>query len=126
MRLLRIPQPFDHSDWLVGPNIDGFRSRMLAGHRCQLVSRNGHFKSWPYLAEEIAHAVRAHSAVLDGEIVCLDADGCSRFYDLLFRREWPFFLAFDVLSIDGDDLRALPLVQRKRRLARIMPRVDLG
>lgn len=31
-------------------------------------------KSWPYLAEEIAHAVRAHSAVLDGEIVCLDAE----------------------------------------------------
>jgi bifunctional non-homologous end joining protein LigD len=62
--------------------------------------------------------------VLDGEIVCLDDDGCSRFYDLLFRREWPYFLAFDVLSIDGEDLRALPLVQRKRRLTRIMPRVE--
>ena len=44
-------------------------------------------------------------------------------YDLIFRREWPYFLAFDVLSIDGEDLRALPLVQRKRRLARIMPRI---
>ena len=58
--------------------------------------------------------------MLDGEIVCLDRNGCSRFYDLLFRREWPYFLAFDVLSIDGEDLRALPLIQRKRRLARIM------
>ena len=46
------------------------------------------------------------------------------FYDLMFRREWPYFLALDVLSIDGEDLRALPLVQRKRRLARIMPRVE--
>ena len=36
----------------------------VTGHHCQLVSRNGHpFKSWPYLAEEIAHAVRAHGAV---------------------------------------------------------------
>ena len=35
-----------------------------------------------------------------------------------------YFLAFDVLSIDGEDLRGLPLVQRKRRLARIMPRVE--
>ena len=105
---------------------DGFRALAhVNGHHCQLVSRNGHvFKSWPYLAEEIAHAVRAHSAVLDGEIVCLDADGCSRFYDLMFRREWPYFLAFDVLSIDREDLRALPLVERKRRLARIMPRVE--
>jgi hypothetical protein len=48
----------------------------------------------------------------------------SRFYDLLFRREWPYFLAFDALAIDGEDLRALPLVERKRRLARIMPRVE--
>ena len=77
-----------------------------------------------YLAEEIAHAVRAHSAVLDGEIVCLDGNGCSRFYDLLFRRDSRYFLAFDVLSIDGKDLRARPLVQRKRRLARIMPRIE--
>jgi bifunctional non-homologous end joining protein LigD len=126
MRLLRIPQPFDHSDWLYEVKFDGFRALAhVTGHHCQLVSRNGHtFKSWPYLAEEIAHAVRTHSAVLDGEIVCLDADGCSRFYDLLFRREWPYFLAFDVLSIDGEDLRGLPLIQRKRRLARIMPRVE--
>ena len=47
-----------------------------------------------------------------------------RFYDLLFRSEWPYFLAFDVLSIDGEDLRGLPLVQSKRRLARIMPRIE--
>ena len=89
------------------------------------MSRNGHvFKSWPHLAEEIAHAVRAYSAVLDGEICCLNPDGTSNFHKLLFRREWPHFYAFDVLSIDGRDLRGLPLVRRKRRLARIMPRID--
>ena len=126
MRLLRIPEPFDHPHSLYEVKFDGFRALAhVNGHHCQLVSRNGHvFKSWPYLAEEIAHAVRAHSAVLDGEIVCLDADGCRRFYDLMFRREWLYFLAFDVLSIDREDLRALPLVDRKRRLARIMPRVE--
>ena len=42
----------------------------------------------------------------------------------MFRREWPYFIAFDVLSIDGEDLRALTLIQRKRRLARIMPRIE--
>ena len=126
MRLLRIREPFDHPHSLYEVKFDGFRALAhVNGHHCQLVSRNGHtFKSWPYLSDEIAHAVRAHSAVLDGEIVCLDADGCSRFFDLLFRRKWPYFLAFDVLSVDGEDLRTLPLVQRKRRLARIMPRVE--
>jgi bifunctional non-homologous end joining protein LigD len=101
MRLLRIPEPFDHPDFLYEVKFDGFRSLAhVTGHHCQLISRNGHpFKSWPYLAEQIAHAVRAHSAVLDGEIVCLDANGCSRFCDLMCRRDWPYFFALDVLSI---------------------------
>ena len=126
MRLLRIPEPFDHPDFLYEVKFDGFRALAhVNGRHCQLVSRNGHiYKSWPYLAEEIAHAVRAHSAILDGEIACLAPDGSSRFYDLLFRREWPYFLAFDVRFIDGEDLRGLTLVQRKRRLARIMPRIE--
>jgi ATP-dependent DNA ligase len=61
-------------------------------------------------------------AVLDGEIVCLDAQGRSTFYPLLFRRDWPFYFAFDVLSVDGEDLRAWPLHERKRRLRSIMSR----
>jgi bifunctional non-homologous end joining protein LigD len=95
------------------------------GHRCELLSRNGHvFKAWPQLAEEIAHAVRADSAVLDGELCCLDPDGRSNFRNLLFRREWPYLYAFDLLMLEGEDLRQLPLLERKRRLARIMPRVE--
>lgn len=52
---------------------------------------------------------------------CLEPDGSSNFHKLLFRREWPCCYAFDVLSIEGEDVRALPLLERKRRLARIMP-----
>jgi ATP dependent DNA ligase domain len=79
------------------------------------VSRNGHtFKQWPQLAEELAHAIRTHSAILDGEICCLNPDGRTNFKQLLFRKEWPHFYAFDVLSIDGPDLTALPLRDRKR------------
>jgi bifunctional non-homologous end joining protein LigD len=126
MRLLRIPKPFDHPDWLYEVKFDGFRALAhIDGHHCQLISRNGLIlKRWPQLSEEIAHAVRAQSAVLDGEITCLAADGSSRFYDLLFGREWPHFVAFDTLSINGKDLRDLPLHERKRRLARIMPWVE--
>ena len=76
------------------------------------------------LAEEIAHAVRAHSAVLDDEICCLEPDGRTQFHKLLFRREWPHSYAFDVLSIDGETLTGLPLLERKRRLLHIMPTIE--
>jgi hypothetical protein len=42
------------------------------------------FKKFTLLAEEIAHSVRAHDAILDGEIVCLGSDGRSKFYDYCF------------------------------------------
>jgi bifunctional non-homologous end joining protein LigD len=120
------PSPSINPDFIVEPKLDGFRALAhINGHRCTLISRNGHvFKSWPQLAEEIAHSVRAHTAILDGEICCLGSDGTSNFKNLLFRREWPLFMAFELLAVDGDDLRALPLLQRKRRLNRIMPRVE--
>ena len=126
MRLLRIPEPFDSADFVFEPKLDGFRALAhVRGHHCELVSRNGHtFKQWPQLAEEIAHAVRTHSCVLDGEICCLEPDGGTNFKQLLFRREWPHFYAFDVLSIDGEDLTLLPLLARKRRLLRIMPTIE--
>ncbi len=113
MRLLRIPEPFDHPDFIFEPKIDGFRALAhVRGHHCELISRNGHvFKSWPQLAQEIAHAARAHDAILDGEI-CLDPDGRSDSYKLLFRRDWPYFYAFDVLLVNCDDVRALPVIER--------------
>jgi bifunctional non-homologous end joining protein LigD len=126
MRLLRIPEPFDHPDFIFEPKIDGFRAlAFVEGHHCRLVSRAGYvFTGWPQLAEETAHAIRAHSAVIDGEICCLAPDGRTRFHDLLFRREWRYFYAFDVLAIDGEDLTSRPLTERKRRLRAIMPIID--
>jgi ATP-dependent DNA ligase len=75
------PEAFDHRACVFEPKLDGFRAlAVVRGHRCELVSRHGHvFRSWPQLAEEVAHAVRAHSAVLDGEIICVGADGKPRF-----------------------------------------------
>jgi bifunctional non-homologous end joining protein LigD len=72
MRLLRVPQPFDHDDFVYDVKHDGFRAlAYIDGHHCKLVSRGGNtFKSWPYLAEELAHAVQCRSAVIDGEIAC--------------------------------------------------------
>jgi bifunctional non-homologous end joining protein LigD len=126
MPLIRVSDPFDHPDWIFELKHDGFRALAhVEGHQCTLVSRRRHvYRQFPQLQVEVAHSVRTMSCVLDGEIVCLALDGRSKFYDLLLHREWPHFIAFDVLAIGGDDLRARPLLERKRRLRAIMPRID--
>ena len=50
----------------------------------------------------------------------LDQNGKPQFYDLLRRRGDPVFYAFDCLMLDGRDLRALPLIERKRILRRVV------
>jgi ATP-dependent DNA ligase len=124
MPLIHIAQPFDAPDWIFELKHDGFRAlAIIESQQCRLVSRRGHvFAQWPQLAEEVAHTVKADHAVLDGEVVCLKPDGASDFYALLFRRDWPLFYAFDVLEVDGSDLRDMTLLERKRRLRRLVPR----
>jgi bifunctional non-homologous end joining protein LigD len=58
---------------------------------------------------------------LDGEIVCLDEAGAPQFYNLMRRQQPQCFAAFDVLLASGEDLRSLPLVERKRRLRKLVP-----
>jgi len=126
MRLLRIPKPFDHPDWIFEPKMDGFRALAhVKGHHSTLISRNGHiFKSWPQLAQEIAHSVRAHSAILDGEICCLNPDGtatsgicCS---DGSGRSSSPS----TCWRLMGRTSGPQPLRARKIALRRIMPWVE--
>src|SRR5688500_15210562 len=104
MRLLRIPEPFDHPDFVYELKLDGFRGLAHVDRgRCRLVSRNGYeFKKWGTLAAAIACALRCRSAVIDGEIACLARDGRPDFYGLMLRRKDPHFCAFDVLEIDGE------------------------
>src|ERR1700676_3816310 len=60
------------------------------------------------------------NAVLDGEIISLDSDGRSIFDDLLHRKGSPVFYAFDLIYLDDRDLRQLPLVERKRKLLKLL------
>ena len=62
--------------------------------------------------------------MLDGEVTCIQPDGRSDFYSLMFRPEWPVFYAFDLLSLGGEDLRSLPLLERKARLHEVMPKAE--
>ena len=118
MPLHRRAEAFTDADWLFEIKWDGFRSMaFIENGRCRLVSRNGNeFKSFPELSISLPLECRVQRAVLDGEIVCLDDAGHTNFQNLLFRRGEPRFYAFDLLSCEGEDLRYLPLEERKHRL----------
>jgi bifunctional non-homologous end joining protein LigD len=65
--------------------------------------------------------LQGHRVLLDGEIVCLAPEGCPRFDDLLTAAETPSSAGFDLLWLDGRDLRSLALFDRKAELERIVP-----
>jgi bifunctional non-homologous end joining protein LigD len=76
------------------------------------------------LISQAALRNRCSSFVIDGEAVLLDADGISDFDRLHSRRydDGVRLYAFDILAIDGEDLRKLPLTMRKMNLARLLAR----
>jgi bifunctional non-homologous end joining protein LigD len=123
MTLTRRAQPFSHADWLFEIKHDGFRAlAYVKAGQCQLVSRKGYiYKRFTELTDQIAASLNVHSAVLDGEIVCLDKTGKSQFKSLMYRRGEAYFYAFDILHLNRKDLRSMPLYRRKRELKRLIP-----
>lgn len=125
MTLDRVRDAFSDPDWLFELKWDGFRALLHSdADGVRRVSRNGNaFRSFPGLCEGLADDLRGRRCVLDGEIVCLDAEGRSQFTHLLFRRAEPYFYAFDLLWMeDAGDLRHLPLIKRKLSLRALVPR----
>jgi bifunctional non-homologous end joining protein LigD len=112
---------FDHGDYLFELKYDGFRSvAYVQGGRGELVSRNSHiFHGFKVLAGWLAENLRVRDAIIDGETCCLDESRKSCFNDLMGGTREPYFAAFDLLWLNGEDLRTLPLIERKRRLRRL-------
>jgi bifunctional non-homologous end joining protein LigD len=112
-------------DWLHGIKQDGYRLIVQReGRRVRVFTRNGHDWTDRYPLIESALKNRTSSFVIDGEAVLLGLDGISDFNGLHSRRyddEVPLY-AFDILAIDGDDLRKQPLHLRKTNLARLLAR----
>jgi ATP-dependent DNA ligase len=65
--------------------------------------------------------LHARDTILDGEVVALDEEGRMDFRALLASRGWLHYAALDLLWLNGRDLRALPLIKRKRRLEQLIP-----
>jgi bifunctional non-homologous end joining protein LigD len=123
IRLSRRSKPFDSSEFIFEIKHDGFRAlASVEAGECHLISRNGNvFRGFKELAEWIGHQLKV-DAVLDGEIVVLDEYGRSQFNDLLFRRGSLYFYAFDLLSLNSENVRSLPLIERKARLRKLIRR----
>jgi bifunctional non-homologous end joining protein LigD len=124
-KLARSLEPFNDPAWLFELKHDGFRSlAYLEDGRCRLVSRHRNtYKSFQTLRDALA-GLRAESAILDGEIVCLNAEGHSQFKELLYRRGRAMFFAFDLVWLDGVDLRQTPLIERKKKLRKLVERSE--
>jgi bifunctional non-homologous end joining protein LigD len=121
LNLGRRAAPFNDPAWLYELKWDGFRSVCyIQKGECRLVSCKGNaFKSWPDLCSAISR-LPVEDAILDGEIVCLDRQGKADFNSLLLRRGQPLYYAFDLLWLDGHDLRWQSLIERKDILRRVL------
>jgi bifunctional non-homologous end joining protein LigD len=120
--------PPDGEDWLHEIKYDGYRLLARIGRgMVRLTTRSG--LDWTSKFPALAHALAAlpvDSAVIDGELVALAADGTTRFGDLqdaIARDDTAglVFFAFDLLYRDGYDLTGAALEDRKEALARIVP-----
>jgi ATP-dependent DNA ligase len=111
-------------EWFHEIKFDGYRLRVERdGKRVRLITRGGH--DWTIRFPWIAQAAlknRRSQFVIDGEAVILGVDGVSDFNALHSRKQnhEVQLCAFDVLAIDGDDLRGLPLSTRKANLDRLL------
>jgi len=113
--------------WLHEVKFDGYRIQAhKIGPRVTLFSRNGHdfTERFPSIAQ-VLHELPAKVAVLDREVVASDADGSPNFARLHVRWTRPGAIrlwAFDLLVLNGRDLRLHPLMKRQARLQSLLER----
>jgi bifunctional non-homologous end joining protein LigD len=117
--------------WLHEIKHDGYRlMARRAGERVRLVSRGGYdfTDRFPAIVDALAR-LGARSCLIDGEAVVCDDRGLAVF-DLLRRsgRVDPgaILYGFDLLELDGEDLRRRPVEERKAALARLLRRAPSG
>jgi bifunctional non-homologous end joining protein LigD len=122
-------EPFDDTGWVFEDKYDGFRMvAKIEDGSVALYSRNGKVISHSYI--EVAKALEKvkGDAVIDGELVAIDENGVSHFQLLqnALRHEAKLlYCAFDLMFHEGQDLRRLTLLERKKRLQSILPRHKL-
>ncbi|MDX8513506.1 RNA ligase family protein [Mesorhizobium captivum] len=119
---VQVETPPVSDDWLHEIKYDGFRTQLIldwAGARA--FTRTGidwSKRYWPIV--DAAEKLPAKAFIIDGEVIAPEPDGRPNFHAIHSRMAWHAeglaFVAFDIMHLDGQDLRALPLIERKARL----------
>lgn len=129
-------KPFSSPDWFYEVKLDGVRVLAFINEgNLRLVSRNQKeiTEQFPEL-QEVLPQIKAKQAILDGEVVTYDEKGRTSFQRLqkrlgvtnkaalaVLKETVPiFYVVFDLLYCDGHDLRCLPLVKRREKLAEVV------
>jgi len=123
-------QPPSGEEWLHEIKHDGFR--VIArkdGASVRLYSRPGNdmTKRFPLIVKGLAQ-LRLWSCIIDGEAVACGEDGIASFDRIRYRQHDAsvFLYAFDLVELNGDDLRRDPLAVRKATLASLLARAAPG
>jgi bifunctional non-homologous end joining protein LigD len=114
-------------EWLYEVKWDGYRALALKeGNTVSLLSlKEKNLTSDFSTIVEAVRGIGAHTAILDGEVVAVDGNGCPSFQMLQNRasmgRDWQIvYYAFDLLNLEGKPLQRLPLSERKAKLREIV------
>ncbi len=119
----RIPRG---KDWIFEIKYDGYR--MLAfveNGKVKILSRNGvdYTKKFNKIVSSLKE-IEQENFVIDGEIVCFDDKGRSDFgllqESIKFGTHEIYYVVFDLLALNGEDLRNRPLIERKEKLERLV------
>ena len=113
--------------WAFEVKWDGYRAiATVSQSATTLTSRNANDLTarFEYVAKEIAKAVKTPDCVLDGEVCALDDEGRSSFSAMQQGKAGTpvVYYAFDLLELEGEPLVDLPLVERRKRLERLLDR----
>jgi bifunctional non-homologous end joining protein LigD len=116
--------------WLHEIKHDGFRViARKRGAQVKLYSRPGNDLTYrfPLIVETLAR-LRSRSCIIDGEAVACDDNGVTSFNRVRYRQhdESIFLYAFDLIELNGDDLRRDPLEGRKATLEMILTKAGAG
>lgn len=123
-----VEEPPTGTGWIHETKYDGYRTQAhLEKGNIQLFTRTAQdwSEKYPTIVQTLRKLAAKHDAILDGEVVWSDEQGRSDFQSLqnaMSSRDASAlgYFVFDLLSLDGEDLRHLPLLERKERLEKLL------